>query len=152
MIKSIKNIKRESGFTIVELLVVIIVIGILAAITIVSYNGITAKANTVKAVAAAQAVGSAADIYYAENSSYPTTWAMLTNLTSVKLPSNITFVVGTVAAAPPTTGNINLTFSFCNTSGVKAYTVGYWNYSDKAYNIFYGGDYGPCGGWTNVAS
>ena len=33
------------GFTIVELLVVIVVIGILAAITIVSYTGITQKAT-----------------------------------------------------------------------------------------------------------
>jgi len=36
--------KRETGFTIVELLIVIVVIGILAAITIVAYNGITQKA------------------------------------------------------------------------------------------------------------
>ena len=35
---------KKSGFTIVELLVVIVVIGILAAITIVSYTGITQKA------------------------------------------------------------------------------------------------------------
>lgn len=33
------------GFTIVELLIVIVVIGILAAITIVSYTGVTARAN-----------------------------------------------------------------------------------------------------------
>lgn len=33
-------LKRKSGFTIVELLIVIVVIGILAAITIVAYNGI----------------------------------------------------------------------------------------------------------------
>jgi prepilin-type N-terminal cleavage/methylation domain-containing protein len=33
------------GFTIVELLIVIVVIGILAAITIVAYNGVTARAN-----------------------------------------------------------------------------------------------------------
>ena len=32
--------KSKSGFTIVELLIVIVVIGILAAITIVAYNGI----------------------------------------------------------------------------------------------------------------
>ena len=36
----------QSGFTIVELLIVIVVIGILAAITIVAYNGITLRART----------------------------------------------------------------------------------------------------------
>ncbi|MGB4420240.1 MAG: prepilin-type N-terminal cleavage/methylation domain-containing protein, partial [Candidatus Saccharimonadales bacterium] len=36
--------RRKSAFTIVELLVVIVVIGILATITIVSYNGITKRA------------------------------------------------------------------------------------------------------------
>ena len=36
---------KQAGFTIVELLIVIVVIGILAAITIVSYNGIQGKAN-----------------------------------------------------------------------------------------------------------
>ena len=35
---------RNKGFTIVELLIVIVVIGILAAITIVSFNGVTKKA------------------------------------------------------------------------------------------------------------
>lgn len=38
----------HTGFTIVELLIVIVVIGILAAITIVSFNGVTSKANDAK--------------------------------------------------------------------------------------------------------
>ena len=38
--------KRHSGFTIVELLIVIVVIAILAAITIVSYRGINDRAQT----------------------------------------------------------------------------------------------------------
>jgi len=38
-------IRRQSGFTIVELLIVIVVIAILAAITIVSYNGITKRST-----------------------------------------------------------------------------------------------------------
>ncbi len=37
--------RRSSGFTIVELLIVIVVIGILAAISIVAYNGISTKAT-----------------------------------------------------------------------------------------------------------
>lgn len=38
------------GYTLTELTIVIVVIGILAAITLVSYNGITARAKTAKAV------------------------------------------------------------------------------------------------------
>lgn len=38
--------KHRQGFTIVELLIVIVVIGILAAITIVAYNGIQTRART----------------------------------------------------------------------------------------------------------
>jgi prepilin-type N-terminal cleavage/methylation domain-containing protein len=41
--------KQQSGFTIVELLIAIVVIGILAAITIVAYNGIQVRAkNTMR--------------------------------------------------------------------------------------------------------
>ncbi len=37
--------QKQSGFTIVELLIVIVVIGILAAITIVAYNGVQQRAR-----------------------------------------------------------------------------------------------------------
>lgn len=40
--------KKRAGFTIVELLIVIVVIGILAAITIVAYNGVQSRARDVK--------------------------------------------------------------------------------------------------------
>ncbi len=43
-----KTHSHSTGFTIVELLIVIVVIGILAAITIVAYNGIQDRAKTAK--------------------------------------------------------------------------------------------------------
>ncbi|MEO7904514.1 MAG: prepilin-type N-terminal cleavage/methylation domain-containing protein [Candidatus Saccharimonadales bacterium] len=42
--------RKKDGFTIVELLIVIVVIGILATITIVSYNGVQKRANDTKRV------------------------------------------------------------------------------------------------------
>jgi prepilin-type N-terminal cleavage/methylation domain-containing protein len=44
--------KQNNGFTIVELLIVIVVIGILAAITIVAYNGVQNKAHASSASSA----------------------------------------------------------------------------------------------------
>lgn len=40
--------RRPAGFTIVELLIVIVIIGILAAITVVAYNGIQQRAQNTK--------------------------------------------------------------------------------------------------------
>ena len=40
-----KNLKRKKGFTIVELVIVIAVIGVLSAILIPTFSGLIAKAN-----------------------------------------------------------------------------------------------------------
>lgn len=42
---ALKHKNQHIGFTVVELLIVIVVIGILAAVTIVSYNGVTNRAK-----------------------------------------------------------------------------------------------------------
>ena len=60
------------AFTIVELLVVIIVIGILAAITIVSYTGITTKANTTSLQSDLDNASRLLKLYDVEYGSYPT--------------------------------------------------------------------------------
>ena len=46
----------NKGFTIIELLIVIVIIGILVAITAVSYTGITNGANTADAQTKARAI------------------------------------------------------------------------------------------------
>jgi len=61
----------QKGFTIVELLIVIVVIGILAAITIVVYNGIQTRAENSKTVSAVSQWARAIRMYEAEKGSWP---------------------------------------------------------------------------------
>ena len=62
---------NKKGFTIVELLIVIVVIGILAAITIVSFNGVTARARDTQRVQDAENIVKALEIYKVTNGVYP---------------------------------------------------------------------------------
>ena len=63
----------KSAFTIVELLVVIVVIGILATITMVSYTGITQKATDVTIESDLSNSRKALQLYQVTYDSYPTT-------------------------------------------------------------------------------
>jgi prepilin-type N-terminal cleavage/methylation domain-containing protein len=66
---------KTRGFTIVELLIVIVVIAILAAITIVAYNGIQERATNSKNVSEAVQVAKLLESYKAVNGAYPATTA-----------------------------------------------------------------------------
>jgi len=62
----------QSAFTIVELLVVIVVIGILAAITIVSYTGISSRAVAASLQSDLASSTKKLNMYFTEYNSYPT--------------------------------------------------------------------------------
>jgi general secretion pathway protein G len=70
-----REYKQRNGFTIVELLIVIVVIAILAAITIVAFNGVQTRAENTKTITAVNAYQKALRQYAIENGSYPTTGA-----------------------------------------------------------------------------
>jgi prepilin-type N-terminal cleavage/methylation domain-containing protein len=62
--------KREHGFTLVELMIVVIIVGILAAVAIPMYRGATDRAKASEAESALGAVRSAMRVYYAEHGTY----------------------------------------------------------------------------------
>ncbi|HBO64388.1 TPA: pilus assembly protein PilE, partial [Candidatus Saccharibacteria bacterium] len=66
-----KQWAKQSGFTIVELLIVIVVIAILAAITVVAYTGIQGRANDVAVQSDLRAFANKVLQIEAETGQYP---------------------------------------------------------------------------------
>lgn len=63
--------RRQHGFTIVELLVVVVVIAILASITVVAYNGIQTRANNASRLSEFNQWRKIYELYKIKNGSYP---------------------------------------------------------------------------------
>jgi general secretion pathway protein G len=62
--------KGEGGFTLVELLVVIVILGILAAIVVFAVGGISDKGQTSACAADKASISSAEEAYFAQNTAY----------------------------------------------------------------------------------
>lgn len=67
-----KLLKSEAGFTLVELLIVLMVLGILATIAIPRFRDMSGKADNVKMKSELKQVQTAMELFYAENNEYPT--------------------------------------------------------------------------------
>lgn len=65
--------KQRSGFTLVELLIVIVVIAILASISIVAYQGIQSRARDTQRLQDVKTIAKAMEMYYADKGVYPPT-------------------------------------------------------------------------------
>lgn len=64
--------RKQGGFTIIELLIVIIVIGILATLVITTFSGIQRNARNRTREADTNALHSQVEFYYGQNGVYPT--------------------------------------------------------------------------------
>ncbi len=64
--------KNNFGFTLVELLVVITIIGLLAAMSVISLSGIRQKARDIMRLADIRQLHTGLEVYKMENSLYPT--------------------------------------------------------------------------------
>ncbi|MNH58511.1 Type II secretion system protein G precursor [compost metagenome] len=125
--------KYTSGFTIVELLIVIVIIGILAAITIVAYNGIQNRAFNSRVQSDIKNVQKLVENYNAINGSYPSTGG----LSTVRTDNNCTggskqidWVPDVTEALPQSNANSGLNGvrgCYMYSSDGSSYIVSAWN-------------------------
>jgi general secretion pathway protein G len=77
----------DKGFTLVELLIVIVILGILATVTVFAVRGITDKGKTSSCAADKSTIQTAIESYFANNSTYPATLAALSPAFTADPPS-----------------------------------------------------------------
>lgn len=82
MLKALRKMSDEKGFTLVELLVVIAIIGILATLLILQLGVARSRARDAKRIADVNQIRSALELYFDDNGTYPNT----TNLGTLLAP------------------------------------------------------------------
>ena len=77
MISGFMKVDREKGFTLIELMIVVAILGILAAIAIPNFMRFQAKSKQSEAKSNLGAIGTTAEAFRSENDTYVATWAQL---------------------------------------------------------------------------
>jgi len=136
----ISTYKKNKGFTIIELLIVIVVIGILATIGFVAYGNVTKSARDSDRQADAGNIAKKAEEGYAKDGQYPADIAGIQALGGLDTktttsPSNIVWqdggnTVSTCTNAPTSKANDHYCYSV--TTDRTQMSVGYWDEANNA--------------------
>jgi prepilin-type N-terminal cleavage/methylation domain-containing protein len=111
----------EAGFTLVELLVVIVILGILAAVVVFAVGGVTNSSKTSACKIEVRTINTATQAFYAQNNRYPTAVeaptgaGLITFLSSTAGNNLLSSGTGTASAGPPVA-------TYSATTGVYAAT------------------------------
>lgn len=115
--------QRIKGFTIVELLIVIVIIAILASITVTAYSGVQNRALDSAIKSDLSSFAKKAEIYYIDNNAYPA-W----NNTSL---TNVAMRFSNAAYSTTVSSNVN----YCTMAGNTGYVLGVTAKNGQKYYI-----------------
>ena len=79
----------DTGFTLVEILVAIVLVGILSAVAVVGVGRMIGQGSSAACSASRDAAQTAANVHFATNASYPSTLDDLTGAGAMTLPSSV---------------------------------------------------------------
>ncbi|MBI5088129.1 MAG: prepilin-type N-terminal cleavage/methylation domain-containing protein [Actinobacteria bacterium] len=95
----------DQGFTLVEILIAIVLVGILSAVVVVGIGNLTSKGSSTACAASLDAAKSGAVVYYTTTNAYPLTLAAMTvPTTSPAAPAALTLPSGVTVNAAAITG------------------------------------------------
>jgi type IV pilus assembly protein PilE len=96
---------KRNGFTLVELMIVVVIVGILAAIAIPSYSAYVKRANRTDATRSLSSTAQALERCYSQNFTYNVATCPVSGVSPVASPQgyySITITVNVAAGPPPT--------------------------------------------------
>ena len=124
---SIKSLKKQGGFTLLELLIVIVIICILALLIIPNITSAPKKARDTKRKTDVTTLRKGLEEYFVNNNAYP---AALTDLTTGTAP-----IVKTLPTDPKNTGAYVYTYTPANTNSTYTLTACLENDADSSANV-----------------
>lgn len=124
----IQSKKSLTGFTIVELLIVVVVIAILAAITIVAYNGIASRATESGLKSELSGSAKLVQLYKASNGSFPSSTAQVNNGRGITPSQGVGYTyagqANTFCLSATSSKSPNVSFFIRETGSIQSGTCG----------------------------
>ena len=101
----VSETKQDNGFTLVELLIVIVILGILATVTVFAVTGITTRGKDSACKADIKTIQVAEEANQANAGKYDTLAVLKANGLLHTVPTNFTVTVVDAAVGPPVVQN-----------------------------------------------